>query len=272
MSPTHWLISAFIVFHVLSIVVGSTPDPSSLKAPVAPDREVLTRVGRAVAPILDTSVGPLRALNSAVWRATLWCRPAVRSYLASTKQYQRWNMFSRPLRRHEYIHLRYYIASPGSDLLRVQRELIYPGHTGKNVRLFKSFADSFRDKAMSLALDAYARRLQREITKYDAETVRQRAQVELIPIIRPFASRQRAVLLGPGERFVRAELWRGYAPMPRPGQTLPFDTYEERQQALTGYDAVSDLGLIPADIVVPLGAVAYDADIEWNMLARMIWK
>ncbi len=182
-------------------------------------------------------------------------------------------MFSRPLRRHEYMHIRYYIASQGSDLLRVQRELIYPAHTGGNVRLFKSFADSFRDKAMALAFEAYGRRSQRESRKFDADVALQRAQAELIPVIRPFVHRrQRDLLLGSGDRLVRAELWRGFAPMPRPGQVLPFDTYEKRQETLADYDAVSDLGLVPADNLAPLGAVAYDADIEWHLLARMVWK
>jgi hypothetical protein len=273
MSSTHWLISGFIVFQLLSIVVGSTPDPASLKPQIAPDRAFLTAAGRTLAPALDALVSPIRAVDRVVWQATLWCRPAVRTYLGSTKQYQRWNMFSRPLRRHEYVHLRYYIATSGTDLLRVQRELIYPGHTGGNVRLFKSFADSFRDKAMALAYEAYGRRVERESKTLGPDVAMQRAQVELIPIIRPFVLRRRdELLLGPGDRLVRAELWRGHAPMPRPGQFLPFDTYEKRQETLAEYDAVTDLGLMPREYLAPLGAVAYDADIEWNMLARMTWK
>jgi hypothetical protein len=155
----------------------------------------------------------------------------------------------------------------------MQRELIYPGHTGTNVRLFKSFADSFHDKAMSLAIDAYARRVARERKKWDYPTAIQRSQVELIPIIRPFVNRQqRELLLGPGDRLVRAELWRGFAPMPRPGEVLPFDTFERRQEALTEYDAVTDLGLVDPAGLAPLGATTYDADIEWHLLARVIWK
>jgi hypothetical protein len=272
MSPTHWLISAFIVFHLLSIVVGSTPDPATLKSQVAPDREVLTSAGRLMAPVLDATVEPIRTLDRAVWNATGWCRPSVRKYLGTTKQYQRWNMFSRPMRRHEYMHLRYYIASPQTNLLRVQRELISPGHTGGNVRLFKSFADSFRDKAISLAYDAYSRRLQREGKKQSAAIARERSQVELIPVMRPFIERRHSQLLGPGERLVRVELWRGYAPMPRPGQLLPFDTYERRQEVLAGYDAISDLDLIAPSELAPLGARMEDADIEWGLLARIIWK
>jgi hypothetical protein len=273
MSSTHWLTSCFIVFQLLAIVVGSTPDPASLKPPAAADRAALTAAGRVLAPALDSLVGPICAVDGALWRATGWCRPTVRIYLGSTKQYQRWNMFSRPLRRHEYMHLRYYVATQGTDLLRVQRELIYPGHTGGNVRLFKSFADSFRDKAMALAFEAYRRRVERESEKSDLDAAMERSQVELIPIIRPFVNRQRnELLLSPGDRLVRAELWRGRAPMPRPGQVLPFDTYEARQEALTEYDAATDLGLIsPADLA-PLGGVTHDADIEWQLVARVVWK
>jgi hypothetical protein len=272
MSSAHWLTSGFIAFQLLSIVVGSIPDPATVSKSAAPDRVALTAVGRAVAPALDATAAPIRALDTALWRATSWCRPAVRAYLGTTKQLQRWDMFSRPMRRHEYIHLRYYIATTGSNLLRVQRELIYPTHTSTTIRLFKSYADSFRDKAIALAVDAYFRRVERENKKYDLGSTLERSQEELIPVIRPFARRQAHALLVPGDRLVRAELWRGYAPMPRPGEVLPFDTYRERQESLTAYDAVSDLGLAPSGDLVPLGAVAYDADIKWTLLAQVTWK
>jgi hypothetical protein len=272
MSSTHWLISGFIAFHLLSIVVGSTPDPATLNRSSAPDRAVLTPLGRALAPVLDATTGPIRAADATLWRATAWCQPAVRLYLRVTRQYQRWNMFSRPFRKHEYIHLRYYIATGGSSLLRVQRELIYPGHTGANVRLLKSFADSFRDKAMGLALDAHAQRVRRERKNHDVGTALERSQEELIPIIRPFARHQADALLVGGDRLVRAELWRGTAPMPRPGQVLPSDTYQARQETLASYDAVSELGLIASTDLAPLGVVTYDADIEWTLLAQVTWK
>jgi len=60
--------------------------------------------------------------------------------------------------------------------------------------------------------------------------------------------------------------------MPRPGQLLPFDTYERRQEVLAGYDALSDLDLIAPSEFAPLGARMEDADIEWGLLARIIWK
>jgi hypothetical protein len=272
MTPSHWLISAFIVFQLLSIVIGSTPDPASLPAPIPADRAALTALGATVAPILDAAVGPLQTLNAELWRGTRWARRPVRLYLGATKQYQRWNMFSRPLRQHQYVHLRYYVASGGSHLLRVQRELIYPSHAGGHVRLLKAYSDSFRDKAITLALEAHAQRLKRERTRQALGPAFERAQVELVPVIRPFALRQVALTLAPGERLVRAELWSGVAPMPRPGEVLPSDVLEARQKTLEGYDAVTDLGLIPDTDIPPFGAVSHDADIDWRLLARVTWK
>jgi hypothetical protein len=272
MRSTQWLISGFIAFHLLSLVVGATPDPATLEQSTAPQRTMLTALGRAVAPVLDATVGPIRALDARLWSATSWCRPAVRLYLATTRQYERWNMFSRPHRRHEYIHLRYYISRAGSELLRVQRELIFPAHRGTSPRLFKSFADSFRDKAMAAALELHDRRMPRERKNLDLDSALDRSQEELISIIRAFARYQTNALLAPGDRLVRAELWRGFAPMPRPGEVLPVDTYQARQAALADYEATSDLGLIAGAELPTLGAVTYDADIEWVLLAQVTWK
>ncbi len=272
MTPSHSLISAFIVFHLLAIVVGSTPNPASLPKAVPPDRAALTSLGGTLAPILDAAVAPLQTLNTGIWQFTGWCRRPVRIYLGGTKQYQRWNMFSRPLRRHQYIHLRYYVASEGSRLLRVHRELIYPSHAGGHIRLFKSYADSFRDKAITLALEDHAGKLKRERTRHALEPAFERAQVELFPVVRAFALRQVGLTLAPGERLVRAELWSGVAPMPRPGELLPHEVLETRQETLEGYDAVTDLGLIPDTVFPPLGAVTHDADIDWRLLARVTWK
>ena len=60
--------------------------------------------------------------------------------------------------------------------------------------------------------------------------------------------------------------------MPRPGQVLPSDTYQARQETLASYDAVSELGLIASTDLAPLGVVTYDADIEWTLLARVTWR
>ena len=43
-------------------------------------------------------------------------------------------------------------------------------------------------------------------------------------------------------------------------------------QVLAGYDALSDLDLIAPSEFAPLGARMEDADIEWGLLARIIWK
>jgi hypothetical protein len=203
MPPSHWLISGFILFQLLSFIVGSTPAPTTLGKPAAPHRENITPLGAVVSSVLDRVEGPIRWLDRAVWRATRWVDRPVRVYLRGTRQFQRWNMFSHPLRRHEYFHIRYYVASPASEQLRVHRQLIYPSHT-VGIRLFKSFADSFRDKAMMLTYRRYSERLKRDQTKYGPDRGAEEAQAELFAMIKPFARRQSEQILGPGERLVRA--------------------------------------------------------------------
>jgi len=272
MPPSHWLISGFIVFQLLTFIVGSTPAPSAL-ATHEPQRENITRLGATIAPVLDKTEAPIRWLDYAVWRATRWIETPIRLYLRGTRQFQRWNMFSHPLRQHEYLHIRYYVSSPGNQQLRVHRQLIYPSHTA-GIRLFKSFADSFRDKAITLTLDRYFQRLKREQPKLGQEQAEQVAQVELYPLINPFMRRQERQILGPGERIVRAELWRGLAPMPAPGQTLPQDAYDARQMAIAEYDAVTDVNYVGTTAAdrPPLGAGMTDADITWRLMAQETWK
>ncbi len=231
----------------------------------------MTALGAAVAPVLDRVEGPVRWLDRAVWRATRWIDRPVRTYLRGTRQFQRWTMFTHPLRTHEYLHVRYYVASPSSQQLRVHRELIYPSHT-VGIRLFRSFADSFRDKALMLTLDGYSRRLKREQAKYGADRGAEEAQAELFPIIKPFARRQSDRILGPGERLVRAELWKGVAPMPGPQQVLPADVYDARQEAIKEYDAVTDLSYVGTNELAPLRAGMIDRDIYWTLLAQVTWK
>ena len=44
------------------------------------------------------------------------------------------------------------------------------------------------------------------------------------------------------------------------------------REMIAGYDALSDLDLIAPSELARLGARMEDADIEWGLLARIIWK
>ena len=114
--------------------------------------------------------------------------------------------------------------------------------------------------------------MKREQAKYGADRGAEEAQAELFPIIKPFARRQSDRILGPGERLVRAELWKGVAPMPGPQQVLPADVYDARQEAIKEYDAVTDLSYVGTNELAPLRAGMIDRDIYWTLLAQVTWK
>jgi hypothetical protein len=272
MSYSQRLISAFIVFHLIAITVGAIPDPESIPQEIPSNRATLTFLGTTLAPTFDALVAPELALNRVAWRATAWLRRPSRVYLRATRQWEVWNMFCRPTRHDIYMHIRYYTKTPGSHLLRVHRELIFPAHPEGSTRVIKGYSDSFRDKAIELAFDTYFARVREEEKTVGYAKAVERSEQELFPVIRPFARRYVARNLEPGERLLRAELWRGVVPNAPPGEATSSDVLAERLDMLQRYDAVTDLGLLPESELPELRSFIRDADVEWVLTASMPWR
>jgi hypothetical protein len=273
MSASQRLISAFIVFHLIATVIGAIPAPDSILPAGSSNRTALSATRIAAATVLDSAVNPLLQLETALWHGTRWFRRPVRLYLSATRQYQRWNMFSRPLRRDDYVHLRYYVQVERSSLLRVHRELVYPAHTDEIFSFVNCCSGSFRDKAIGLSLESHFHRVARELRRgrTDQEAYG-RAEEVLAQVVKPFARRYAERGLAPGERLVRADFWRGSTRTPPPGIVVPADMLEARKHALEGYDAVTDLGLLTVSNLPEILSVSRDADIEWILLAQVTWK
>lgn len=264
MTGSQRLVSAFIVFHVVAISVGATPRPSEL--PALTTRRLPGARG-VVTAMLDGIAATLKPVHASIDSALTPARPAVRLYLTATGQYELWNMFSRPVQADMYVHLRYYVAAPGSRRLRVDRELIFPAHPPGRPRVLAGFADSFRDKAVDLSLQSFGTRLERarRSGRGDDEAL-ELAGRELAPLMRFFARRYAVRALPPGGQLVRVELWRGHAPMAPLGHAWGPDRIRRRYEALDAYDAATHGGLVGGDALSP-GAIAEDADIRWQLLA-----
>jgi hypothetical protein len=271
MSRSQRLISAFIVFQLLAITIGATQDPDGLVPPIPSDRSSLSLLGKALSPVLDRLEQPVLNLNAALWGATSWLRYITTPYLLATRQFELWNMFSRPGRNDDYICLRYYVTSEGSSLLRVHRELIYPAHPEGQMRLFQSYSDSFRDKAIALALESYANVLVRERKRTSEAEALERAQQKLVPVIGAFARRFNERNLGQGERLIRADLWKGSAATGPPGHVTEPGTLAARRAILEAYDAETDLSLL-SNKLPDVGARLREVDIDWTLLGRVTWK
>ena len=266
MTGSQRLVSAFIVFHVVALSVGATPSPAELPEPGGTSRS-LPGLRGVVTTVLDSAVATLRPFHAFLYDALAPVRPAARLYLGATGQYERWNMFSRPVQADMYVHLRYYVAAPASRRLRADRELVFPAHPPGRPRVLAGFADSFTDKAIDLSLQSFETRLDRaRRAGHDDEEALALAGRELAPLMRFFARRYADRALPPGGRLVRVELWRGSAPMAPLGQAWSPDRIHRRYEALDAYDAATYGGLV-AGHPLPPGTLAEDADIRWQLLA-----
>jgi hypothetical protein len=267
MSRRERLISAFIVFHLLAITVTAIPAPDLLKPESQPVESELSALGRSLAPLADATVAPLRALQLAAWTGTKGLRAIVRPYVQATWLFEQWDMFSGPSRVDHYIVLWYYTSVPGSPLLRVQRELISPAHGEGGSRLMNSPGDAFRDKAIVTFVLSYLKRV-RDHDPHRSEAS-ERSQEVVYPIIRTYAARFKTKNVTAGETLVRTDLWRGTAPIPPTGQTVPTETLEERRQVLERYQGHVDVALVPRERLPRFGAVFREADLTWTLLATV---
>lgn len=266
MTSAQRLVSAFIVFHLAAITIGAIPSPDALPDDVLePRSKEFDGLHGVATRSLDALVAPLVRFHAAIWTTTRPLRPPFWYYLRATRQYEKWNMFYRPPREDEYMHMRYYVRPTGSRVLRVHRELVYPAHEEGTIRLFGAFADSFRDKALALAFEAYVQRVE-ALRDREAAEPGAAASSELYPILDFFTRRFEARALVPGERIERAELWWGLAPTPAPGGPVDRAGLAERRRVLQGYDAFGST-LLPADDHAPIGAGLREADIVWRLLA-----
>ena len=270
MSRTQRLISAFVVFHLCALAICAIPVPDELPRQVPVDRSGQIGLRRA-APLLDTLARYEVAVDRALWALVQPIRRPFWLYMRATRQTPQWNMFFRPPEGDNYIALKYYLAAPGSSMLTVYKELIFPTHPGGRFRAVRAYSASFRDKAIDNTYQAYYTRLERELKRTDLAHAAASAQVTVLPVIQAFGRRFAARNLAPGERLTRVELWRALAPLPRPGESSDAATRNARQDILDKYDGVSG-EVVPTSRAIPLRASMREADIVWTLLGRMEWK
>jgi hypothetical protein len=266
MSRSQRLISGFIIFHVLAITVAAIPAPDKTLPEYRSSEVGLTYLGRALAPLADAIVAPLRAFHVDAWSATHTLRAVARPYILATRHYEKWNMFWRPSRYHEYIALTYYVAVPGSNLLRVHRELVSPAHGEGGTRLLNSPSDPFRDKAISLIIETYFDKVSRERARNPSAPLEPPQEI-LFPIVNAFARRFNATGIAADEALVRTELWRGTAPIPPPGQVTAPAVLDERRRTLEGFQGRVDV--VPTDRLPRLGDGLQEADLTWILMAEV---
>jgi hypothetical protein len=217
MSPSRWLVSLFVTWHVSAMVIGAIPtsDAFPLKVEVRhPSGNVLVAT---LTPLLDSIAEAAMPHVMALWRASLPARAIVDPYLQGLGFNERWTMFANPPANDDYVRIRFYVGSKGSDprATRVVTQLIFPAHREDRVRLFQSFRDSYRDRAVATTLEHVHRGLFRAESPSPPSEAESREHY--FPLARHF-SRVFEQGLRPGERVIRTEIWHGTSENLPPGR------------------------------------------------------
>lgn len=249
MSPKRWALSLFFVWHLVATGVGSlaTSDPlppvdaaQDAAAPAGASTPALHElISETLRPVLDSVAAKVAPLPEAVARAAGPIRRPAAIYRDVIGNSQNWKMFSSAPKMHQYLRVRYYVGPRNGDVETSDRrvwtatELVLPAHREDQVRLVQAYRDSYRDKAMTVALGRFHRRRTTDLIKQD--TTSAELPDDIAPIGRYFARRFDRRALGPDERIVRVEIWYGIATMPLPGGTLDRAIVDRRLSVLRDY-------------------------------------
>jgi len=267
MSAKRWALSVFFVWHVIATSLGSLALSDPLPPVGASEQPDPNLIAATLQPALDSVAAIVTPLPEALARAAGPLRRPAAIYRDIIGTSQNWKMFSIPPQVHQYLRVRYYVG-PRDDAGQTAggtpwtaTELVLPAHREDRVRLFQAYRDSFRDKAMTVALQRFHRNRDDRLIKPD--TASAELPDDLAPIGRYFARRFERQALRPNERIVRMEIWYGVAPMAPPGTTPDRARADARQSALREYYA----GPIPNHFGRPVYPVYHageeESDITW---------
>ena len=266
MAGSRWVVSLFILWHIAAIFIGSLPAPRRVP-PIGPARYPADdSIAAVLTPALDTVTATFSSVPPVLWRATRLFRRPVGLYLSVTGQAQQWNMFSSSPTVDQYVRVRYYVGDEQPSHQKdspiwVATELVFPAHREDQVRLFRSYRDSYRDKAIAIALEDFYRRRDRDLIRPD--TLSSNLPDDLAPIGRYFGRRFARAHLREHERILRTEVWYGTSRNPLRGAPPNSEDIAARIALLRDYYEGPVENRIRIPPYPPYRAVEEEADIRW---------
>jgi hypothetical protein len=255
------LIALFLAWHLFAISVAALPPPSRLSHfPQRDPSSALNPVFYRITLALDGVARVTEFVESGLWRATRPAHRLISYYLRLTGQGQTWSMFANPPTYAQYMRVRHYVKTP-SGRMWAATELVWPTNREDRVRTFQSFRDSYRDKALSVAVGRFYDRRKRELIA--PETTPDQLPTDLAPIARYFAREFARTHVTNGDRITRTEVWVGTAPIAPLGTAPDAEARLDRAVALQAYYE----GVIEQRINVPPAPPYHggerEADINW---------
>jgi hypothetical protein len=255
------LIAIFLGWHLFAISVDALPPPNRLtnfqpRPPGFEQNALFYRVTLA----LDAIAAGTAVLERAAWRATRPAHRLVAYYLRVTGLGQTWAMFANPPTYDQYMRVRYYVSSPpGREWTAT--ELVLPTNREDRVRTFQSYRDSYRDKALAVAVARFYERRRADLIA--PATRPEQLPDALAPVARYFAREFARTHLRSGERIVRTEVWHGTAPTAPFGEDADERVKLDRAVALQAYYDGPIEQRLNVPPYPPYHAGQREADISW---------
>ena len=193
MSLKQWALSVFFVWHLIATVLGAFASSDEDRSVVASSQPPTDPLAAIVTPVLDRIAAAVAPLPGALARTSAPFRRMTTFYLQITGLGQNWKMFSGPPKVHRTMRVRYYVGPRGDiggspvNPTWFATELVEPAHREDQVRFLQSYRDSFRDKAMAIALSRFRRARDAGLIRRD--TTSAELPDDLAPIARYFARR-----------------------------------------------------------------------------------
>jgi hypothetical protein len=227
------LIAILLGWHLFAISVDALPPPNRLtsfpqRAPSSQPNALFYRITLA----LDAIAKGTAVVERAAWRVTRPAHRLVAYYLRLTGLGQTWAMFANPPTYDQYMRVRYYVSSP-SQRPWVATELVLPTNREDRVRTFQSYRDSYRDKALAVAMSRFYERRKADLIA--PGTRPEQLPNALAPVARYFSREFARTHLEGDERIVRTEVWHGTAPNPPFGEDADEGERLDRTVALEAY-------------------------------------
>jgi hypothetical protein len=254
-------IALFLAWHLFAISVAALPPPNRLSHfPQRDPSSALNPVFYRITLALDGVARVTELVESGRWRATRPLHRAINYYLRLTGLGQTWSMFANPPTYAQYMRVRYYVKSP-SGRTWVATELVWPTNREDRVRTLQSFRDSYRDKALSVAVARFYDRRKDELIQ--PETKPEQLPTDLAPVGRYFAREFARAHVKDGERITRVEVWAAKAPIAPLGTAPDEEARLDRAVALQAYYEGAIEQRINVPPIPPYHAAESEADINW---------
>lgn len=255
-----WIISLFVVWHLVSLGVSSIASPADLDRYQTDAGLTYDGVSRRLRPTTDVAASVLNPVSRALWWASTPARFLTAPYSQAVSLRQRWRMFVRPTRHLTYLRLRYYWQNPDDSVpgqTLTTDELVFPRDREDKVRLVASYRNRFHNKAVSNALAEFLDDRRNGLAAYSRH---------LKPLSGHFRDRFERGHLASNASVFRAELWYGVVPIPPPGQRVPVATATRHREAVASYYGQIAPRAVPGNSYPARESVERQVDITWSLI------